>query len=154
MNTTSSRRDHLRRILGICRAGLAGNEEKTGRRVELLQLLTDDFFGGAREPHLVAARRDCAQRLSGAGYSAAAIGRMMKRSPTTILNYFPGMAEKKKGRYAARRLMRLVSADLCSAIRDIAKAENVSPEVLMSQWVAERATYEVEARARAQSEAA
>jgi hypothetical protein len=109
----------------------------------------DDFFGYARDEHLVKARKDCAERLSAAGYSAQEIGRMMKRDHTTILNYFPKLRESKNRRYITNKLLEILPPDIREIVQAFAKAEGVSISVLIAQWVGERATYEAEVKIEA-----
>ena len=109
----------------------------------------DDFFGYARDQHLIKARRECAERLSAAGYNASEIARMMKRNHTTILNYFPKLRDAKNGRYLKNRLLEFLPPDIREIVQAYAKAEGVSIAVLIAQWVGERATYEAQAKIEA-----
>lgn len=43
-----------------------------------------DFFGPCREKHVVQARRAAAIEMDKLGFSRAAIGRLIKRDPTTV----------------------------------------------------------------------
>jgi len=109
----------------------------------------DDFFGYARDQHLIKARMECAERLSAAGYNASEIARMMKRNHTTILNYFPKLRDTKNGRYLKNRLLEFLPPDIREIVQAYAKAEGVSIAVLIAQWVGERATYEAQAKIEA-----
>ena len=109
----------------------------------------DDFFGYARDQHLIKARMECAERLSAAGYNASEIARMMKRNHTTILNYFPKLRDAKNGRYLKNRLLEFLPPDIREIVQAYAKAEGVSIAVLIAQWVGERATYEAQAKIEA-----
>jgi hypothetical protein len=103
---------------------------------------SDDFFGRGKLSYLVAARRDAAHRLLAAGYNPSQVGRFMRRHPSTVLNYFPKLVEAKRAQYAAKRVMRWLTLEAHETVIAVAKAENVTPEVLMARWVGERAACE------------
>lgn len=109
----------------------------------------DDFFGQSRQPHLVNARRIAAQRLIELGFSPSQVARYLKRNHTTVLNYLPKLREAKRPRYSSNRLLRHLTDDVREIVLAAAKAEGVTPYVLMAQWVGERAIYEAQAKARA-----
>jgi intein-encoded DNA endonuclease-like protein len=115
-------------------------------------LCAEDFFGTLRHQHLVKARRTAARRLRDADYTCMQIARMMKRNHTTVLNYFEQLPESKRKRRLFRVLTRNLSDDVHHAVIDIAKAEGVSLEILVSQWVTERVRYELEAKSRSERE--
>lgn len=114
----------------------------------------EDFFGTLRHQHLVKARRVAARRLRDAGYSCTQTARMLKRNHTTVLNYLEILPEAKRKRRLMRLLTRHLSDQVHFAVLEIAKSEDVSLEILVSQWVTERVQYEVEARNRSNMEAA
>lgn len=108
----------------------------------------DDFFGQSRQPHLVNARRLATERLIDLGFSPSQIGRYLKRNHTTILNYLPKLREAKRGRYARKIILRLLAPDAREVVKAYATAEGVTPELLVAQWINERAHFEAEAKAR------
>ncbi|MDB5620541.1 hypothetical protein [Tardiphaga sp.] len=115
------------------------------------QICAEDFFGRSREPYLVAARMNCAVRLQSAGYAFADIGRFMKRSPSTILYYLnPDMRERKQSYYAKRwqeqGALKLLPEHIQAIVVEYAKAENITPRALVSEWIAERAQHEADSR--------
>lgn len=84
-----------------------------------------------------------------AGFSVSQISVRLKRDYSTILNYLPKFEETKK----ARRGRRLVTRHLTDAAHDhvmkSAKAAGIAPDVLIAQWVEQRAQFEMQRKARA-----
>ncbi|MCA6108152.1 hypothetical protein [Bradyrhizobium cenepequi] len=111
--------------------------------LSLHRMHRDDFFGHRRDLHLVAARRDAAHRLREAGFTSGQIGRILKRNHTTVLNYFDGLRDGKRRRLNERAVLRHVDPELREPIQMIAQAEGVTLEMLIAQWVGERARYEI-----------
>jgi hypothetical protein len=110
------------------------------------RLHKDDFFGPYRWSYLIEARMDAANRLRAAGFSVNQIARIMKRNHTTILNYFPDLREAKRRRLNERMILRKLDPELCPVVKTIAAAEGVTIEILIAQWVGERARYEISQR--------
>jgi intein/homing endonuclease len=113
-------------------------------------LCEEDFFGTLRHQHLVKARRTAALRLRDIGYSCTQTARLLKRNHTTILNYLDNMPEAKRKRRIFKLLTRNLTDDVHNAVLDMAKAEGVALEILISQWVSERVAHEVESKRRAE----
>lgn len=110
-------------------------------------ICADDFYSRFRDPHFVAARMDCARRLRDAGYEYAAIGRFMKRNPTTILYYLnEDMRARKKDYYSARGALKYLPDHIRAIVSEYAKAKNTTPRAIVSDWISDRAKYEARAR--------
>lgn len=112
-------------------------------------LTEGEFFGQSRSPDCFKARSQAAHGLRQIGLSYPRIARILRRTHTTVLNYFPDLREKKGQRYGSRRILRHMAGDIRETIIACAKAEEVTIETLIVQWVGERASYELEAKARA-----
>ena len=103
----------------------------------------------SREEDVVAARMDAAHRLKAAGFGVVRIGEILKRDHAVIRYYLNKIPrENNRTRQSLRRRRRLLPDDIRAAIDEIAELEGVPPHVLLSQWISERARYEIEARAR------
>ena len=107
------------------------------------KLHRDDFYGLSRQTHLVAARCDAAQQLLDAGFSFAAIGRLMKKHADTIRYYLkPENRNRRKklmlDRHHAKKVMGQLDDDVALAVQEMAVALKISPARLMARWVAER----------------
>lgn len=114
------------------------------------QICADDFFGLRRDKHLTAARYDAAQRLRHADYSWSAIGRLMKRNHSTIRHYcLPDRRQRQKEVYRDKWAMRFMDAGTREVVLAFAEAHDTKPEVIIAQWVADRADYEAREKARA-----
>jgi hypothetical protein len=110
----------------------------------------EDLFGLSRQPHLVAARIDAAQRMRAFKYSRAKIGEVLKRDGSTIGHYLnPKLRIRKRLKLQKTRLFASLPADVQEIVESVAIAENVSLLVLMAQWVSERALYEAKTKSRA-----
>lgn len=109
----------------------------------------EDFFSLYRDKHLIAARATATQRLFDVGYTATRIGQFLKRNRSTVLNYQPHHREVKRSRHAAKTIMRHLTPEARRIVVDFAAAEHVKPELLIAEWVNERAHYEADAKARA-----
>lgn len=115
------------------------------------QICAEDFYGLSRQPHLVAARMDCAARLKDAGYAVSQIGRFIKRSHSTILYYLnPELREKKQNYYAKRwqeqGALKCLPEHVQAIVVEYAKAKNTTPRAIVSDWISDRAKYEARAR--------
>jgi hypothetical protein len=109
----------------------------------------EDFYSLYRDRHLVAARGAAAERLLDIGYMPGRIALFLRRNRTTVLNYLPQHKETRKTRHAAKTILRHLTPEARVTVLDYAHAENVKPELLIAQWVNERASYEAQAKLRA-----
>lgn len=112
------------------------------------------FFSKRRHDRLVEARVDAAQRLERKGYTVARISRLLKREYSVVAGYLhPDWRARRKKRVrnnAVRfRAFRLLGKEIGMFVIEYAEAEGVSFDVLLAEWISERARYEVEAKARA-----
>jgi chromosomal replication initiation ATPase DnaA len=107
----------------------------------------EDFFSSCREQQLVEARVQVAQQLMAAGYALSSIAKAMKRHHSTILYYLPEFRAARS--IAHHRIVRLMANDARAALEACVKAEGIPFDLLIAQWVAERALHEVSAKARA-----
>lgn len=108
-----------------------------------------DFFGKCRAYHLVAARREAANRLIEAGYSLCQAGRFLKRHHATVLAYLPKGKSRKQRAHAGEIILRHLCGSEAEVVRDVAKAEGIPPAVLIAQIVGEYARNELRERAAA-----
>lgn len=110
----------------------------------------EDFLGLRRDKHLVAARQDAAKRLSAANFSRRQIGRMMKRTSETIRFYVDQKTRDYKAQLNRDKYgLRFLDVGTREIVLDFARLEDTKPEIVIAQWVAERARYEAEQKARA-----
>jgi IS30 family transposase len=112
------------------------------------RLHIDDMLGRCRVDYLVAARRDAAIRLRGANFPIPQIAKMLKRDHSTIINYIDG-GHVRKSRYFRKRALQFVNPQAQAVILETAKLERTTPEIIIAEWVNERARCEMEAKARA-----
>jgi transposase len=109
----------------------------------------DDFFGTSRIDYLVEARIDAAVRMRARGYSHSRIADMLCRDRSTITYYLnPNGRAVKRNSLRQTRAVKLLAPDTAKFVLEIANAEQIAPEMLIAQWISERASYEIEARAR------
>jgi hypothetical protein len=110
----------------------------------------EELVGNSRMGDVLAARRDAAARLKAAGFHVAAIARTLRRDPATIHNYLDSdYGDRKRDRTRARKALNRLLPESKDTVAAIAAAEGVSPVMLAAEWIAERARYEAEAKARA-----
>jgi hypothetical protein len=110
----------------------------------------EELVGNSRMGDVLAARRDAAVRLKAAGFHPTAIARTLRRDPATIHNYLDSQyRDRKRDRMRARKALNRLLPGVNDTVAAIAAAEGVSPVMLAAEWIAERARYEAEAKARA-----
>lgn len=110
----------------------------------------DELVAKCRSPILVAARKDAAQRLHRAGFNTSHIGRILKHDRSTIRHHISDLvASRDRDRRRARLAVKRLKRGVADILAEIAAAEGVSTSVLAAEWLAERATFEAEAKARA-----
>jgi hypothetical protein len=110
----------------------------------------EELVGDSRMADVLAARRDATARLKAAGFHVAAIARTLRRDPATIHNYLDSQyGDRRRDRMRARKALNRLSPEIKDIVGAIAAAEGVSPVMLAAEWIAERARYEAEAKARA-----
>lgn len=110
----------------------------------------EDFFSRNRDNHLVSARKEAALRMNKAGYSPSFIARAIKRNYTTVMYYLSeSFQARKAATYRNRRVLKFLDPVARDVILETARLEETTPEVIIAQWVNERAQYEASAKARA-----
>jgi hypothetical protein len=108
----------------------------------------DDLRGRRRTSELMDARIDAATQLSVAGFPATRIGQLLRRDHTVILYYL------KCSNSGARKLRNMPVAvkslpqEAREAIIEIARCQQTTPAMIVTEWLTERAMYEVEAKQR------
>ncbi|WP_024516804.1 hypothetical protein [Bradyrhizobium sp. Tv2a-2] len=109
-----------------------------------------DFFSTCRAGDLTAARRAAAQELKAAGFAVTRIAHILRRNHRTIGYYlYGGSNDARRNRSRTYEMLKALDPSTMETVLAIAKAEGVSPYVLIREWIAERATYEAAAKARA-----
>ena len=111
-------------------------------RVTMAQLLS-----ASRAPEIVAARADAAQRLKICGFHAARIARILNRDPSVISSYLNGKycGGKKDKRFTSVSLGKIPS-DVREVVTEVARLSDTTPEIIVAEWVCERAMYEASAK--------
>lgn len=110
----------------------------------------EEFFGPGRMDDATHARREAAQRLHAAGFRISTIARIIKRSHGTIQYYLRHeYLSKRRDRARATLALKRISSGISDLVAEIAQDEGISPVLLAMQWIAERAEYEMQAKARA-----
>jgi hypothetical protein len=111
---------------------------------------TSELIGPSRDPEAVAARADAAQRLKMAGFRAAHIARILKRNPTVIGDYLHGQYRggKNDGRFVSMPFGKHLPREVRDVVIEMARISNTTPEIILAEWICERATYELEAKSR------
>ena len=111
------------------------------------QICADDFFGLRRDKHLTLARTDAAKRLHAAGYDWSSMARIMKRNHSTVRYYvLSSHRDRKRQYYRDKYAMRFMDAGTREVVLAAAEAEGAKPEVIIAQWVADRALHEAQAK--------
>lgn len=107
------------------------------------------LLGPARTDDVVDARIEAAHRLRSAGFPNIRIAEILKRDRTVIWYYFDKtQRENHRDRLRLKRRHRLLPDDVRAVVNEFAKLEKVAPWTILSEWITERARYELEARAR------
>lgn len=113
-----------------------------------------EFFSRHSEAYLVNARVEAARRLrTELNLSSSVIARLLKRESSTIRYYLnPELRARKqagpKAKWRSSQVLRFLDPDAAETVAAVAVAENTAPEMIIAQWVSERARYEAEAKAR------
>jgi hypothetical protein len=95
-----------------------------------------DFFGSCRQPHLVAARKAAALRLTEMGLSSSQVGKLLRRNHTTVINLInPQFRARKQQRYANARAVRLLNPEARARILKTASLEETTPDVIIAQLI-------------------
>lgn len=120
----------------------------------------DEFFSRHSEAYLVNARVDAARRLRNElDLSSTVIARLLKRECSTIRYYLkPNLRARKqagpKAKWRSAQVLRFLDPDAAATVAAVAVAENTAPEMIIAQWIGERARFEAEAKSRVQHQAA
>ena len=109
-----------------------------------------ELFSDNRDPDLVQARREIAFRLRKAGFETSHIARALHRDRSTIHYYFDSLEqENSKDRSRLSSRARVLPEEVRRVIEEFARLKNVPPWRILSEWITERASYEID-RARAE----
>ena len=109
-----------------------------------------ELYSRSSAEDIVEARREIATRLKSSGFRVVAIARILKRTPGLIEHYLrPNYPDRKRNYARASCALKKIPRGLSDLVAEIAKAEGISPTTLAAEWIAERATYEAQQKARA-----
>lgn len=98
----------------------------------------------------VAARKEAARLLLDAQFTPRRVGEILKRDRSTVEYWFnPISTEKKRERKRVYKILYSLEPDVREVVDQFAQAENVSPQTIVREWIAERARHEAATKARA-----
>jgi hypothetical protein len=129
---------------------------RTQQRKEIIAAIIYEYgiderllTGKAKSHALVNARIDAAQRLRAIGLYHANIGVILNRDRTVIGKYLNKTARKNiSDRMRLKRLHRMLPKDVHAVVNEFAEKQETTPVMILSEWIIERATHEMESRAR------
>lgn len=112
-------------------------------------LSKEEFFGRSQVPEFCAARREAARLLKDADFSNRRIGQILKRDRSTVVFYLSSeMVQRKRIRRRIYKVLESLEPDVREVVSQISEAEQVSPMLLIREWINERARFEAEAMRR------
>lgn len=107
-----------------------------------------ELMGASRSPEAVAARADAAQRLSMAGFRGTRIAQILKRDRTVVDDYLHGRYRGGRDDGRFNSLGAHLPLDIRHVILETARLSRTTPEVVIAEWLRERAQYELDAKSR------
>lgn len=109
-----------------------------------------DIVSVARFGHFVAARHEAIMELNKAGFGISQIAYAVARDRQTVRYHLnPNFMAERKARKAAAEptgALKYLPDHIQAIVVEYAKAENTTPRAIVSEWIAERAQYELRAK--------